>query len=99
MTRFRPNLVIDGLEPWEEDRIAALEIGGARLTLVKPCTRCVITATDPVTGERAFDPLPVLRSFRFDRRLSGVTFGQNAVIERGIGSLLRRGAAVRAFHA
>lgn len=98
MVRFRPNLVIDGLEPWEEDRIVALEIGAARLALVKPCTRCVITATDPVTGARALDPLPVLKSFRFDRRLSGVTFGENAVIERGIGCTLRRGDVVRVIH-
>jgi MOSC domain-containing protein len=93
LERFRPNVVLQGLEPFAEDRIAALEIGPVTLRLVKPCTRCVITSTDQQTGEPSSNPLPVLRQFRFDRRLMGVTFGENAVIATGVGSTLEVGAA------
>lgn len=95
MERFRPSLVLEGLPPFAEDRIATVDIGPVTLTLVKPCTRCIIPSTDQRTGVRGFDPLPVLRTFRFDRKLHGVTFGENAVITRGIGEFLERGAPCR----
>ncbi|MGH8297040.1 MAG: MOSC domain-containing protein, partial [Steroidobacteraceae bacterium] len=95
MERFRPNLVLSGLPPFAEDRIDSIEIGGVLLTLVKPCTRCIIPSTDQRTGIRGFDPLPVLRTFRFDRDLLGVKFGENAVICRGAGEFLERGMECR----
>jgi uncharacterized protein YcbX len=98
MERFRPNIVLEGLEPFEEDRIAELRFDNVTLRLVKPCTRCVITATDQLTGEPATNPLPVLRAFRFDKALLGVTFGENAVISRGGGQLLARGATCLVVH-
>jgi uncharacterized protein YcbX len=93
MNRFRPNLVVDGLDAFAEDRIDTVDIGALRLRLVKPCARCVTTATDQTSGERSTNPLPVLRQFRFDRELLGVTFGENAVIEWGAGTRIGRGAA------
>jgi MOSC domain-containing protein len=93
MERFRPNVVLEGLEPFAEDRIGAIYIGDITLRLVKPCTRCVITATDQRTGELSTNPLPILRQFRFDKALMGVTFGENAIIEAGVGTTLVRGAA------
>ncbi len=95
MERFRPNLVIEGLPPFAEDRIATIQIGPVTLRLVKPCTRCIIPSTDQRTGVRGFDPLPVLRTFRFDPTLRGVTFGENAVIVTGIGETLECGAQCR----
>ena len=94
MNRFRPNVVLGGLPPFAEDRIDRLQMGELTLRLVKPCTRCVITATDQQTGEPAANPLPVLRTFRFDRALLGVTFGENAVVVAGSGATLRRGCPV-----
>ena len=94
MNRFRPNLVLQGLEPWDEDRIAELVIGSVRLRLVKPCTRCVITSLDQMTGSSDIDPLPVLRRFRYDAELKGVTFGENAELRNGNGAVLSVGAAV-----
>lgn len=92
MARFRPSLVLEGLPPFAEDRIASIDIGPVTLALVKPCTRCIIPSTDQRTGIRGVDPLPVLRTYRFDRKLLGVTFGENAVITRGVGEFLERGA-------
>jgi hypothetical protein len=93
--RFRPNIVVAGLEPWAEDRIDTLIVGAVTLRLVKPCTRCSIPSRDPLTGDASTDPVPVLRKFRFDRSLRGVTFGENAVIAAGAGSEIERGSPCR----
>ncbi|MHB8815267.1 MAG: MOSC domain-containing protein [Steroidobacteraceae bacterium] len=95
MERFRPSLVLEGLPPFAEDRITSLEIGPVVLTLVKPCTRCIIPSTDQRTGIRGLDPVPFLRTFRFDRKLLGVTFGENAIISGGVGEFVERGAECR----
>jgi hypothetical protein len=65
------------------------------LRLVKPCTRCSIPSIDQRTGQPSTDPLPVLRPFRFDKELLGITFGENAVIVAGAGSEVRRGSSCR----
>ena len=96
MNRFRPNLVIEGLEPYAEDRIDELYDGNFSLRLVKPCTRCRITTTDQDTAALEGDePLRTLKDYRYDERLRGVIFGQNAIIARGIGATLSRGQALQ----
>jgi uncharacterized protein YcbX len=98
MERFRPNIVLEGLEPFEEDRISELRFEKVTLRLVKPSTRCVITSTDQRTGEASTNPLPILHAFRFDKALMGVTFGENAVIAHGVGEVLQRGATCSVVH-
>ncbi|HUN27203.1 MAG TPA: MOSC N-terminal beta barrel domain-containing protein [Steroidobacteraceae bacterium] len=93
MSRFRPNLVLEGLPAFAEDWIDTLDIGKVALRLVKPCTRCVITSTDQQTGERTTNPLPVLRRYRFSRELMGVMFGENAIITSGVGLRIVEGAS------
>jgi uncharacterized protein len=85
MSRFRPNIVLTGLDPWAEDHIDTVQLGSLTLQLVKPCTRCVIPSIDQDTGRSSTDPTPALKSFRFNRELRGVTFGENAVIASGVG--------------
>ena len=82
MNRFRPNLVVAGLEPYAEDHLDTLEASEVTLRLVKPCTRCQVTTTDQATGRVGVEPLPTLASYRRDDRLCGVTFGMNAVVLR-----------------
>jgi uncharacterized protein YcbX len=95
MERFRPNLVIDGIGAYDEDRIHELRADGVTLRLVKPCTRCCITTTDQQRGEVDGDePLRTLKEYRFDRELRGVTFGQNAIVVRGAGQRLRVGESL-----
>ena len=92
MERFRPNIVIDGVGAYEEDRIHELRAGGVTLRLVKPCTRCSITTTDQQAGAvDGVEPLATLKTYRFDRELRGVLFGQNAIPVSGIGQTLRVG--------
>ena len=95
MERFRPNIVLGGLPAFAEDRIDSLTVGNITLRLVKPCTRCVITSTDQRTGERTTNPLPVLHTYRFDRTLHGVKFGENAIIVSGVGARLERGCMLK----
>lgn len=77
MTRFRPNVVIDGLEPHEEDGWRSFEMGGIRCDGVKLCARCVVTTTDQLTADRGVEPLRTLATYR--RREAGVMFGMNVV--------------------
>lgn len=83
--RFRPNLVIDGADPYAEDAWARIRIGSIELDVVKGCDRCAITTVDPATGERdGREPLRTLMRYR--RRDGAVWFGQNAV-HRGSGAV------------
>ncbi|MBW9112785.1 MOSC domain-containing protein [Rhizobium cauense] len=80
MERFRPNIVIDTEEAWPEDRWAAIEIGGIRFDLVKPCARCIMTTQDQSTGSRDVpNPMPAMGRIRMsaDRRVPGPLFGWN----------------------
>ncbi len=104
MARFRPNVVLAGLEPWDEDHLDLLEIetdeGLVRLKLVKPCGRCQIPNVDPDTGAMHGEPGRTLAGFRADARVQGaVTFGMNAIVLDGAGDTLRVGQRVRASFA
>ncbi|MEV6424441.1 MOSC N-terminal beta barrel domain-containing protein [Streptomyces sp. NPDC051662] len=79
MERFRPNLVVAGTSPWEEDDWRRIAVGEVTFRVAKPCGRCVITTTDQRTGERGKEPLRTLGHYRrFDGKL---VFGQNLVPE------------------
>jgi len=96
MNRFRPNIVLEGIAPYDEDRIDELWGDGLRLKLVKACTRCSITTTNQDTGALDGDePLRTLQSYRYDARLHGVCFGQNAIVIEGAGATLTRGQSLQ----
>ena len=99
MNRFRPNIVVDGIDAYEEDRIGELTLGQVAMRPVKPCTRCAITTTDQDSGRRTGeDPLKTLRRYRLDRHLKGVAFGQNVILRQGVGEWLSVGDAFRIEH-
>ncbi len=103
MQRFRPNLVLDGLEAHGEDHLDEIVFeapeGTVRLKLVKPCARCPIPDVDPDTGERGHAVGDALAAYRADTRLDGaVTFGMNAVIVEGIDVPLRTGLSGQATY-
>jgi uncharacterized protein len=75
--RFRPNIVVAGSRPHEEDEWEQIRIGAVDVDVVKPCARCVITTVDIATGEPGAEPLRTLSTYR--KRGSKVMFGQNAV--------------------
>lgn len=87
MQRFRPNLVVQGVDaPHAEDGWTRLRIGDIEFDAVKPCTRCVFTTVDPARGEfdPSGEPLRTLKTYR--RSPAGITFGMN-LIARGGGTL------------
>lgn len=79
MERFRPNLVVAGGTPLQEDTWTDIRIGDARFQLVKPCARCVVITTDQNTGERSKEPLRTLATYRSIG--NKVMFGVNAVAQ------------------
>lgn len=66
MTRFRPNIVVEGAPAWVEDAWTGgrVRIGEVTFRVVKPCERCVVTTTDQETGEKGKEPLRTLATFR-----------------------------------
>lgn len=81
--RFRPNVMLrsEGLGAWNEHTWAALDGVDSYISLVKPCTRCVIITQDPLTRVR--DPA-VLRTLMRENALDGrPVFGMNAVLTHG----------------
>ena len=80
--RFRPNFLIDGCSPHDEDYWlgGVVAIGTAlRLRVVAPDPRCAITTVDPDTGERDFDVPRMMLTYRPSRRAP--YFGVYAAVE------------------
>jgi uncharacterized protein YcbX len=65
MNRFRPNVVLTGSEPWEEDDWREISIGRLELHFLKRCGRCIVTTIDQATGRLTGDePIRTLTKFR-----------------------------------
>lgn len=79
MHRFRPNLIVSGASPFEEDTWRDIQVGEVGMKLVKPCSRCVMVTIDPETGEKSPEPLKTLSLFR--KMGHKVMFGQNILVQ------------------
>lgn len=100
MARFRPNIVLAGLEAHDEDRLATLEVatdeGPVVLQPVKPCPRCPIPNIDPATAQSSPAVGDALQAYRQNPRLDGaVTFGMNLIVREGTDAVLRVGQTVQ----
>lgn len=60
--RWRGNIWLEGLAPWEEMEWTGrtLRVGGAELVVREPIRRCKHTMANPVSGKRDADTLAVL---------------------------------------
>jgi uncharacterized protein len=101
MQRFRPNVVLTGIDAYDEDRLDTLHIstqeGVAQLKHVKPCARCTIPDVDLQTGKQGTAVADTLQSYRANPLMEGaVTLGMNAIVLAGEGATLRVGQAVGA---
>lgn len=102
--RFRPNLVIEGWEAHDEDRVGPItletEEGEVQLTPVKPCSRCPIPNIDPDTAQSHPSVSETLQAYRQDARLNGaITFGMNCIVTAGMDRWLKVGQVARADYA
>ncbi|MCL3838209.1 MOSC domain-containing protein [Aeromicrobium duanguangcaii] len=80
MSRFRPNLVIDGEAAWTEDDWRRIRVGDATFRAVKGCARCVITTLEAQdSGEVARGKEPIRTLARIRRFSGAVWFGVNLI--------------------
>ncbi len=89
LLRFRPNIVVSGSTPYDEDAWSHFQIDGLNLYGVKPCARCVMTTIDPATGRPGKEPLRTLATYR--RWEHKILFGQNVLVDPGTTGVLRVG--------
>jgi uncharacterized protein len=75
--RFRANIIISGVEAFEEDTWSEFTLGPVRLMGAKPCARCQLVNVEPSTGEVDTSMLAALSTFR--KVENKVYFGQQAV--------------------
>jgi uncharacterized protein YcbX len=69
MERFRPNLVVDGDEPFAEDDWSAVVIGDVHFRAAKLNARCVMTTLDLDSLETGKEPIRTLAKHRLvDRK-------------------------------
>ena len=75
--RFRPNLVIDGSDPWSEFSWVGrnIQIGSTTLTVLERAERCAATNVDPATGARDMD-IPAILA----RKWGHMDFGVYAAV-------------------
>lgn len=93
--RFRPNVVIDGEEPFAEDGWSTVRLGEVDFRFQQVCDRCVFTTIDPDTLARGPEPI---RTLAKHRKWDGKTwFGIRLVplLEPGGSRTIRVGEAVR----
>ncbi len=62
--RFRPNIVVKGVEAHGEDLWKDITIGSERFTSHKLCGRCKVITIDPSSGEMDLSILSQLASYR-----------------------------------
>ncbi|GHG05583.1 YcbX family protein [Thalassotalea marina] len=86
MNNFRPNVVVGQTLAFAEDTWKHIRIGEVEFEITKPCSRCIFTTVDPLTGEKhpKQEPLATLKQYRqLDN--GDVIFGQNMVaLNKGI---------------
>ena len=101
MERFRPNIVLGGIEAHDEDRLEQIDVatddGPVQLRPVKPCARCPIPNIDPATAAIDSIVTDTLQGYRSNGPVEGgITFGMNAIVVEGIDRTLRVGQAATA---
>jgi uncharacterized protein YcbX len=77
INRFRPNIVMRGGFPFQEDKMEQFSINGIMFYGVKPCSRCVVTATNQETAIKDKEPLRTLARYRLYNNKP--LFGQNVL--------------------
>lgn len=80
MAQFRPNLVVNNCAAFAEDTWQRIRIGSVEFEVTKPCTRCIFTTVNPLTGEKhpKQEPLTTLKNYR-QLANGDILFGQNLV--------------------
>ncbi len=84
--RFRPNILISGVNAFEEDSLHEIQIGEIPFYLARPSGRCILTTVDPHTGIKGKEPLKTLSEYR--KSPDGkVLFGMNVIHRKKSGQI------------
>ncbi len=99
--RFRPNVVIAGLDAHDEDNIKTMitptASGTIEWALVKPCPRCQIPNIDPQTSISDPAITALLSSYRQLAHMDhAICFGMNGIVKTGAGKILCVGQPIHA---
>lgn len=79
--RFRPNIVLDGVEAFAEDGWRKLQIGKLSIEILDPCVRCILTTKQPDTGEAHIEMQPIKALMKNHANDAGQPlFGVNATL-------------------
>lgn len=84
---FRPNIVLKGGVPNQEDQWKYIKIGACEFEVIQQCIRCVFTTIDPETTEKDknAEPLKTLATYR-KHPDGGVSFGVH-LVPRKLGAI------------
>ncbi|GJW92343.1 mitochondrial amidoxime reducing component 2-like protein [Tanacetum coccineum] len=69
INRFRPNILVDGCEPFSEDLWKEIKIGNLTFHGVKLCPRCKVPTINQENALSASEPLKTIVKFRFGKVL------------------------------
>ena len=88
--RFRPNLVVRGMDAYAEDGWSKLQLGTLELKVHEGCARCMMVNLEPSTGGIHLEPLRTMAGYRrqgkqvlFGQHLHALTLGELRVGQRG----------------
>ena len=79
--QFRPNLLVSGTTPYEEDTWRRVRIGEVEFEVYEACQRCMVINIDPASGVYSRGTLSTLAKYR--RSARHVLFGQNMSFQKG----------------
>jgi len=80
MLRFRPNIVLEGIAAYSEDKLGRLGLGEAEIIGVKNCSRCIMITNKLDGSQRDKEPFKTLANYR---RVGGkVLFGRNFLVAK-----------------
>jgi uncharacterized protein len=70
MDRFRPNLVVSGHSPFDEDDWEVIRIGAVEFDVIGPCERCKMVSINPQSplAPLSAEPLSTLAAYRRDAK-------------------------------
>lgn len=95
MLKFRPNIVVDGAQEWDEDFWAALSVNGKpAVLLTKMCNRCTSLNIDYRTGRFGTgEQGQILKLLMKDRRVDegfkyAPVFGRYGFLDNGVEGLI-----------
>lgn len=97
--RFRPNIIVDGIEAFAEDNWTHFQIGNVSFEMLDTCVRCILTTRDPDSGIAHPDKQPMKALMEKHHNEAGQPLmGINVrLTSEAVGSMISVGDEVKAL--